>query len=99
MMEKTSKRERINVNCVNKIKQLDQLYDLLYNFKDEYGKYKHMTPTEENVFDTLYNLCDKEELNIVEAEKKVEEFFKDKLGKFFFFFFIVCYNGNEYTQE
>lgn len=99
MMEKTSKIERINVNCVNKIKQLDQLYDLLYNFKDEYGKYKNMTPTEKNIFNTLHELCDKEESNIVEAEKKVEEFFKDKLGKFLKMRIIVCYNGNEYTQE
>ena len=81
-MEKTNKIEKININCATKIEQLNQMYDLLHEFEDKYGKYKHMTPTEENVFNTLYNLCDKEELNIVEAEKKVEEFFKDKLGKY-----------------
>ena len=98
-MEKTNKIEKININCATKIEQLNQMYDLLHEFEDKYGKYKHMTPTEENVFNTLYNLCDKEELNIVEAEKKVEEFFKDKLGKFLKMRIIVCYNGNEYTQE
>ena len=99
MIEKTSKIERINVNCVNKIKQLDQLYDLLYNFKDEYSKYKNMSPTEKNIFNTLHELCDKEESNIVEAEKKVEEFFKDKLGKYWKMRVTVSHNGNEYTEE
>ena len=98
-MEKTSKIEKININCATKIEQLNQMYDLLHEFEDKYGKYKHMTPTEENVFNTLYNLCDKEELNIVEAEKKVEEFFKDKLGKYWKMRVTVCHGDNEYVEE
>ena len=98
-MEKTNKIEKININCATKIEQLNQMYDLLNAFKDKYGEYKRMTPTEENVFNTLYNLCDKEELNIVEAEKKVEEFFKDKLGKYWKMRISVCHNDNEYKQE
>ena len=98
-MEKTNKIEKININCATKIEQLNQMYDLLHEFEDKYGKYKHMAPTEENVFNTLYNLCDKEELNIVEAEKKIEEFFKDKLGKYWKMRVTVCHNDNEYKQE
>ena len=98
-MEKTNKIEKININCATKIEQLNQMYDLLHEFEDKYGKYKHMTPTEENIFNTLYNLCDKEELNIVEAEKKVEEFFKDKLGKYWKMRVTVSHNGNGYTEE
>ena len=45
-MEKTSKIEKININCATKIEQLNQMYDLLNAFKDKYGEYKRMTPTE-----------------------------------------------------
>ena len=98
-MEKTSEIEKININCATKIEQLNQMYDLLNAFKDKYGEYKRMTPTEEKVFNTLYELCDKEELDIVEAEKKVQEFFKDKLGKYWKMRVTVCHNGNEYAEE
>ena len=42
-MEKTNKIEKININCATKIEQLNQMYDLLHEFEDKYGKYKHMT--------------------------------------------------------
>ena len=99
MMEKTSKTEKININCATKIEQLNQMYDLLHEFEDKYGKYKHMTPTEEKVFHTLYELCDKEELDIVESQKKIQEFFKDKLGKYWKMRVTVCHDGDEYTDE
>ena len=98
-MEKTSEIEKININCATKIEQLNQMYDLLNAFKDKYGEYKRMTPTEEKVFNTLYELCDKEELDIVETEKKVEEFFKDKLGRYWKMRVTVCHNGYEYTEQ
>lgn len=98
-MEQTSKIEKININCATKIEQLNQMYDLLNAFKDKYGEYKRMTPTEEKVFNTLYELCDKEELGIVEAQKKIQEFFKDKLGKYWKMRVTVCHGGNEYTEE
>lgn len=98
-MEKTNKIEKININCTTKIEQLNQMYDLLHEFEDKYGKYKHMTSTEENVFSTLYNLCDKEELNIVDTKKKVEDFFKTKLGRYWKMRVTVSHNGNEYTEE
>lgn len=98
-MEKTNKIEKININCATKIEQLNQMYDLLHEFEDKYGKYKHMTPTEEKVFHTLYELCDKEELDIVESQKKIQEFFKDKLGKYWKMRVTVCHDGNEYTEE
>lgn len=98
-MEKTSKIEKININCATKIEQLNQMYDLLNAFKDKYGEYKRMTPTEEKVFKTLYELCDKEELGIVEAEKKIQEFFKDKLGKYWKMRVTVSHNGYEYAEE
>ncbi len=98
-MEKTSEIEKININCATKIEQLNQMYDLLNAFKDKYGEYKRMTPTEEKVFNTLYELCDKEELDIVEAEKKVQEFFKDKLGRYWKMRVTVSHNGHEYTEE
>ena len=98
-MEKTNKIEKININCATKIEQLNQMYDLLNAFKDKYGEYKRMTPTEEKVFNTLYELCDKEELDIVESQKKIQEFFKDKLGKYWKMRVTVCHDGNEYTEE
>ena len=98
-MEQTSKIEKININCATKIEQLNQMYDLLNAFKDKYGEYKRMTPTEEKVFNTLYELCDKEELDIVESQKKIQEFFKDKLGKYWKMRVTVCHDGNEYTEE
>ena len=98
-MEQTSKIEKININCATKIEQLNQMYDLLNAFKDKYGEYKRMTPTEEKVFSTLYELCDKEELDIVESQKKLQEFFKDKLGKYWKMRISVCHNDNEYKQE
>ena len=98
-MEKTTKIEKININCATKIEQLNQMYDLLNAFKDKYGEYKRMTPTEEKVFNTLYELCDKEELDIVESQKKIQEFFKDKLGKYWKMRVTVCHDGNEYTEE
>ena len=98
-MEKTSKIEKININCATKIEQLNQMYDLLNAFKDKYGEYKRMTPTEEKVFNTLYELCDKEELDIVESQKKIQEFFKGKLGRYWKMRVTVSHNGNEYTEE
>ena len=99
MMEKTSKTEKININCATKIEQLNQMYDLLNEFKDKYSQYKRMTPTEEKVFSTLYELCDKEELKIVEAEKKVVEFFRNKLGKYWRIRVTVCHGGIEYAEN
>lgn len=98
-MEKTNKIEKININCATMIEQLHQMYDLLNEFKDKHSQYKRMTPTEEKVFSTLYELCDKEELKIVEAEKKVKEFLKDKLGKYWRIRVTVCHGGNEYAEE
>lgn len=99
MMGKTNKIEKININCATKIEQLEQMYDLVCKFKDKYSQYKRMTPIEENVFNTLYELCDKEELDIVDTKKKVEDFFKDKLGKYWKMRVTVSHNGNEYTEE
>ena len=99
MMGKTNKIEKININCATKIEQLEQMYDLVCKFKDKYSQYKRMAPIEENVFNTLYELCDKEELDIVDTKKKVEDFFKDKLGKYWKMRVTVSHNGNEYTEE
>ena len=99
MMRKTNKIEKININCATKIEQLEQLYDLVCKFKDKYSQYKRMAPIEEKAFNTLYELCDKEELEIVETEKKVEEFFKDKLGKYWKMRVTVSHNGYEYAEE
>ena len=99
MMEKTNKIEKININCATKIEQLEQLYDLVCKFKDKYSQYKRMAPIEEKAFNTLYELCDKEELDIVETEKKIEEFFKDKLGRYWKMRVTVSHNGYEYAEE
>ena len=99
MLEKTNKIEKININCATKIEQLEQLYDLVCKFKDKYSQYKRMVPIEEKAFNTLYELCDKEELDIVETEKKVEEFFKDKLGRYWKMRVTVSHNGYEYAEE
>ena len=99
MMEKTNKIEKININCATKIEQLEQIYDLVCKFKDKYSQYKRMAPIEEKAFNTLYELCDKEELDIVETEKKVEEFFKDKLGRYWKMKITVSHNGYEYAEE
>ena len=99
MMGKTNKIEKININCATKIEQLEQMYDLVCKFKDKYSQYKRMAPIEEKIFNTLYELCDKEELDIVETEKKVEVFFKDKLGRYWKMRVTVSHNGNEYTEE
>ena len=99
MMGKTNKIEKININCATKIEQLEQMYDLVCKFKDKYSQYKRMTPIEEKIFNTLYELCDKEELDIVETEKKVEEFFKDKLGRYWKMKVTVSHNGYEYAEE
>ena len=37
-MEKTSKTEKININCATKIEQLEQMYDLVCKFKDKYSQ-------------------------------------------------------------
>ena len=95
-MEKTNKIEKININCATK---LEQLYDLVCKFKDKYSQYKRMAPIEEKAFNTLYELCDKEELDIVETEKKIEEFFKDKLGRYWKMRVTVSHNGYEYAEE
>ena len=99
MMGKTNKIEKINSNCATKIEQLEQMYDLVCKFKDKYSQYKRMVPIEKKIFNTLYELCDKEELDIVETEKKVEEFFKDKLGRYWKMRVTVCHNGYEYTEQ
>ena len=99
MMGKTNKIEKININCATKIEQLDQMYDLVCKFKDKYSQYKHMVPIEEKVFNTLYELCTKEELDIVDTKKKVEDFFKTKLGKYWKMRVTVSHNGNGYTEE
>ena len=99
MMRKTNKIEKININCATKIEQLDQMYDLVCKFKDKYSQYKRMVPIEEKVFNTLYELCTKEELDIVDTKKKVEDFFKTKLGKYWKMRVTVSHNGNEYTEE
>lgn len=99
MMGKTNKIEKININCATKIEQLDQMYDLVCKFKDKYSQYKCMAPIEEKIFNTLYELCDKEELDIVDTKKKVEDFFKDKLRKYWKMRVTVSHNGNEYTEE
>ena len=99
MMGKTNKIEKININCATKIEQLEQMYDLVCKFKDKYSQYKRMVPIEKKVFNTLYELCDKEELDIVDTKKKVEDFFKDKLGKYWKMRVTVSHNGNEYTEE
>ena len=99
MMGKNNKIEKININCATKIEQLEQLYDLVCKFKDKYSQYKRMAPIEEKTFNTLYELCDKEELDIVETEKKVEEFFKDKLGRYWKMRVTVSHNGYEYAEE
>ena len=63
-MEKTSKIDKININCATKIEQLNQMYDLLNAFKDKYGEYKRMTPTEEkeSIRFTTKRRCDFMEL-------------------------------------
>ena len=99
MMGKTNKIEKININCATKIEQLEQMYDLVCKFKDKYSQYKRMAPIEEKVFNTLYELCDKEELDIVDTKKKVEDFFKDKLGRYWKMRVTVCHNGYEYTEQ
>lgn len=99
MMGKTNKIEKININCATKIEQLDQMYDLVCKFKDKYSQYKRMVPIEEKVFNTLYELCDKEELDIVETKKKVEDFLKTKLGKYWKMRVTVSHNDNGYTEE
>ena len=98
-MGKTNKIEKININCATKIEQLEQMYDLVCKFKDKYSQYKRMVPIEKKIFNTLYELCDKEELDIVDTKKKVEDFFKDKLGKYWKMRVTVSHNGNEYTEE
>ena len=99
MMGKTNKIEKININCATKIEQLEQMYDLVCKFKDKYSQYKRMAPIEEKIFNTLYELCDKEELDIVDTKKKVEDFFKTKLGKYWKMRVTVSHNGNGYTEE
>ena len=99
MMRKTNKIEKININCATKIEQLDQMYDLVCKFKDKYSQYKRMVPIEEKLFNTLYELCTKEELDIVDTKKKVEDFFKTKLGKYWKMRVTVSHNDNEYTEE
>ena len=99
MMGKTNKIEKININCATKIEQLEQIYDLVCKFKDKYSQYKRMVPIEKKIFNTLYELCDKEELDIVDTKKKVEDFFKTKLGKYWKMRVTVSHNDNEYTEE
>ena len=99
MMGKTNKIEKININCATKIEQLEQMYDLVCKFKDKYSQYKRMVPIEKKVLNTLYELCDKEELDIVDTKKKVEDFFKDKLGKYWKMRVTVSHNGHGYTEE
>lgn len=91
--------EKISINCATKIEQLNQVYSLLCDFRDKFGKYKRMNETEEKIFSTLYELYEKEDLNIIETEKKVEEFFKEKLGKYWKMKVTVHSNNYDYIQE
>lgn len=91
--------EKITINCATKIEQLNQLVEVLWDFRDKLGKYKHMNETEEKIFSTLYELYEKEELNIIETENKVEEFFKEKLGKYWKMKVTVHSKNHDYIQE
>ena len=92
--------EKISINCATKIEQLNQVYGLLCDFRDNFGKYKRMNETEEKIFSTLYDLYEKEDLKIyLETEKEIEEFFKNKIGKYWNMKVIVHSNNHEYVQE
>lgn len=91
--------EKISINCVAKIEQLNQVYGLLCDFRDKFGKYKHMNEIEEKIFSTLYELYEKEDLKITETEKKAEEFFKEKLGKYWKMKVTVHFKNNDDIQE
>lgn len=96
-MEK--KFDKININCRSKIDQLNNLHECLCEFSDTFGKYKRMNETEEKVFKQLHELYDKEEKSVVDAEKEVEEFFKNKLGKYWRMKVTVLSNNHEYVEE
>ena len=91
--------ETIRINCRSKINQLNDLQELLYEFRNKFGKYKRMNETEEKVFKQLYELYDKEEKSVIDAEKEVEEFFKNKLGKYWRMKVTVLSYNHEYVEE
>ena len=93
-----NKIETININCTTRIEQLNQLYNFLCEYRDKFGKYKRMNETEEKIFSTLYDLYEKEELKIFETEKEVEQFFKNKLGKYWKMKVTVHSNNHDYVQ-
>lgn len=97
-MEK-KKSENISIHCSEKIEQLDKLDKLLCDFRDTYSAYQKIREPENEVFRQLYEIVDKEEQILTKAEKDLEEFFKDKLEKYWSMHVTVhTPSGGEYSE-
>lgn len=91
--------QTISIDCATKIEQLNNLYDVLCDFRNKYGMYKRMNETEDKIFNGLYQLYEEEDVKVVDAENKVEKFFKDKIGKYWKLKITTVSNGHDYIQE
>ena len=91
--------QTISIDCAEKIEQLNNLYSVLCDFRDKFGIYKRMNEIEDKIFKGLFQLYEKENAKVVDAENKVENFFKDKIGKYWKLKITTVSNCHDYIKE
>lgn len=88
------------VNYFEKMKTLNDLESLLYEFRNKFGRFHTPKDTEKKVFDKLTELLEEKCGEIEKLENELTDFFKDKLYRFWNMKIIsFSENGHKYEEE
>lgn len=93
-------KQTFNVNCCDKMKQLDKLYSLIFDYRQGLGKYQTLNSTERKVLNELTNLVEERETEVDSIQNKLSEFFTDKFYKYWRMTVkTIGSNGHEYIEK
>lgn len=90
----------INVNCTDKRKALDDLYDILNQFNKSFcGHYKTLTETQRKVFIEMHKMIDEKYGEYNNGRINLYNFFKDKLEKYWKMRIVQSSDNHDYVEE
>lgn len=72
----------LNINCESQLKEINRLYNLINNYKNEISIYHRPTSAEKEVFMHLDTYIEYNRKEIKKEQQSVCTFFKDKLCKY-----------------
>jgi hypothetical protein len=88
------------VNYFEKMKTLNDLESLLYEFRNKFGSFHSPKDTEKEVLDKLTELLEEKCGEIEKLQNELIDFFKDKLHRFWNMKIIsFSENGHKYEEE